>query len=92
MLREEIDRSPYPIVFCGDVDDVPNSYTYFKIKGSMQDAFLKKGFGFGRTYQFISPTLRIDYLMADKKFRIDQFTTLDYKYSEHYPLVMDISF
>lgn len=92
MLREEIDRSPYPVVFCGDVDDVPNSYTYFKIKGSMQDAFLKKGLGFGRTYQFISPTLRIDYLMADKKFKIDQFTTLDYKYSEHYPLVMDISF
>lgn len=92
MLREEIDRSPYPVVFCGDVDDVPNSYTYFKIKGGMQDAFLKKGLGFGRTYQFISPTLRIDYIMADKKFKIDQFSILDYKYSEHYPLVMDISF
>jgi endonuclease/exonuclease/phosphatase family metal-dependent hydrolase len=91
-LREEINHSPYPVIFCGDVDDIPNSYTYFKIKGDMQDAFLKKGLGFGRTYQFISPTLRIDYMMADKKFKIEQFSKLDYKYSEHYPLVMDISF
>jgi endonuclease/exonuclease/phosphatase family metal-dependent hydrolase len=91
MLREEMNRSSYPIVFCGNVDDVPNSYTYFKIKGNMQDAFLKKGFGFGRTYQFISPTLRIDYMMADKRFKIEQFSILDYKYSEHYPLIMDIS-
>lgn len=91
-LAEEMKRSPYPIVFCGDVDDVPNSYTYFKIKGDMQDAFLKKGFGFGRSYQFISPTLRIDYMMTDKKFKVEQFSTLDYKYSEHYPQVMDISF
>jgi endonuclease/exonuclease/phosphatase family metal-dependent hydrolase len=70
---------------------VPNSYSYFKIKGNLQDAFLKKGFALGRTFQFISPTLRIDYMLVDKRFTIDQFTKLNYRYSDHYPQVMDVS-
>lgn len=90
-LRQEMDRSPYPVIFCGDVDDVPNSYCYFKVRGNMQDAFLKKGFGLGRTFQFVSPTLRIDYMMADKRFKIDQFIKLNYKYSDHYAQMMDVS-
>jgi endonuclease/exonuclease/phosphatase family metal-dependent hydrolase len=65
---------------------------YFKVKGNMQDAFLKKGSGLGRTFQFVSPTLRIDYMMADRKFKIEQFSRLGYKYSDHYPQIMDISF
>jgi endonuclease/exonuclease/phosphatase family metal-dependent hydrolase len=91
-LRRSIDSSKYPVIVCGDFNDVPNSYSYFKVKGNLQDAFLKKGFGLGRTFQFISPTLRIDYMMADKQFKIEQFSKLDYKYSDHYPQVMDVSF
>lgn len=91
-LRREMDRSPYPVVLCGDLDDVPNSYTYFKAKGNLQDAFLKKGSGLGSTFQFISPTLRIDYMMADKRLKVEQFKQPGYKYSDHYPLMMDISF
>jgi endonuclease/exonuclease/phosphatase family metal-dependent hydrolase len=90
-LRKSIDSSKYPVIVCGDFNDVPNSYSYFTIKGNLQDAFLKKGFGLGRTFQFISPTLRIDYMMADKQFKIEQFSKLDYKYSDHYPQVMDVS-
>lgn len=91
-VRASIDTSKYPVIVCGDFNDVPNSYSYFKIRGNLQDAFLQKGSGIGRTFQFISPTLRIDYLMADKKFKINQFTKLDYKYSDHYPQMMDVSF
>ena len=42
----------------------------------MQDAFFKKGFGVGRTFAAISPTLRIDYIFADENFRIDQFNRI----------------
>lgn len=90
-LREEMDKSPHPIIFCGDIDDVPNSYTYFKVKGNLQDAFLEKGLGLGRTFKFISPTLRIDCIMTDEKIKIEQFTTRKYHYSDHYPLIMDIN-
>jgi endonuclease/exonuclease/phosphatase family metal-dependent hydrolase len=90
-IKNCIDTSKHPVILCGDFNDVPNSYTYFKVKGNLQDAFLKKGSGLGQTFQFISPTLRIDYLLVDKQFRIEQFTRPDYKYSDHYPQVIDVS-
>lgn len=92
LVRSIIDTSHYPVIVCGDFNDVPNSYAYFKVKGNLQDAFLKKGFGIGRTFQYISPTLRIDYIFCDPKFKIQQFTKPDYKYSDHYPQVADIRY
>ena len=57
----------------------------------MQDAFLKKGFGIGRTFAALSPTLRIDYIFADKHFTIKQFKRVVKKLSDHYMLVADVS-
>jgi endonuclease/exonuclease/phosphatase family metal-dependent hydrolase len=91
ILTEHIASSEYPVIVCGDFNDVPNSYTYFTVKGNLQDAFLKKGSGFGRTLRLISPTLRIDYILADKKFDITQFYVLKVPYSDHYPIIADIS-
>lgn len=65
LARAEIDKSPYPAVLCADLNDVPCSYTYTTIKGNLKDAFVKKGKGLGRTYNMISPTLRIDYIFYD---------------------------
>ncbi|MDZ4793587.1 MAG: endonuclease/exonuclease/phosphatase family protein [Bacteroidota bacterium] len=90
IVRDEIKKSPYPVVLCGDMNDVPNSYTYFTVKGKMQDAFLKRGSGIGRTYSDISPTLRIDYIFTDKHFKIVQFNRLVKKLSDHYMLVADL--
>jgi endonuclease/exonuclease/phosphatase family metal-dependent hydrolase len=90
IIGQVLQDSPYPVLFCGDLNDVPNSYTYFKVKGDMQDAFLKKGFGIGRTFSALSPTLRIDYIFADKNFMIRQFNRIVKRYSDHYMLVSDI--
>ena len=90
IIQQVLGDSPYPVIFCGDLNDIPNSYTYFRIRGNMQDAFLKKGFGIGRTFSAISPTLRIDYIFADKRFHIDQFKRVVKNYSDHYMLVSDI--
>lgn len=84
------DNSPFPVILCGDLNDVPNSYTYFTVRGDMQDAFLKKGFGIGRTFSALSPTLRIDYIFADDHFRINQFNRIVKRYSDHYMLVSDL--
>lgn len=91
LIGHYIDTCRYPVIFCGDFNDVPNSYAYFKAKGKLQDAFLKAGSGIGRTFQFISPTLRIDYILTDPGFRIEQFTRPNYRYSDHYPQVADLS-
>lgn len=90
IIDQIVADSPYPVIFCADLNDVPNSYTYFKVRGKMQDAFLKKGFGIGRTFSALSPTLRIDYIFADDHFRIKQFKRIVKNYSDHFMLVADI--
>jgi endonuclease/exonuclease/phosphatase family metal-dependent hydrolase len=91
IIDKVLDDSPYPVIFCGDLNDVPNSYTYFAVKGDMQDAFLEKGFGIGRTFSGLSPTLRIDYIFADHNFQIHQFKRIVRAFSDHYMLVSDIA-
>jgi endonuclease/exonuclease/phosphatase family metal-dependent hydrolase len=89
-VRDELNKSKYPAIITGDFNDVPNSYTYSTIKGDMQDAFVKKGFGLGRTFYFISPTLRIDYILAGKEFDVLQYHRDLLPYSDHYPVVADL--
>lgn len=90
IIDQVLDDCPHPMIFCGDLNDIPNSYTYFAIRGEMQDAFLKKGYGIGRTFSSVSPTLRIDYILADDRFQINQFKRIVRNYSDHYMLVSDM--
>ena len=90
-VREQIDKSPYPVIVCGDFNDVPNSYAYCKIGDGLQNAFVEKGFGFGRTFSGISPTLRIDNIFADKKFAIEQFARIPKRLSDHFPIIADVN-
>jgi endonuclease/exonuclease/phosphatase family metal-dependent hydrolase len=89
-VRVQLDKSPYPAIICGDFNDVPNSYAYFTIRGGWQDAFLQKGFGIGRTYINISPTLRIDYILADPQFDVLQCRKFSLPWSDHNPVVADL--
>jgi endonuclease/exonuclease/phosphatase family metal-dependent hydrolase len=90
LVRQELDSSVYPNIICGDFNDVPNSYTYFHIRGNMQDAFIKKGFGIGRSYVNLSPTLRIDYILASSEFTVLQCKRFKLPYSDHHPVVADV--
>ncbi|MDB5251093.1 MAG: hypothetical protein JWP27_262 [Flaviaesturariibacter sp.] len=90
IVRAEIDRSPYPFILTGDLNDVPNSYTYFTIRGNLQDVFLKKELGIGRTFNGLSPTLRIDYIFATHEFEALQFNRLSRDLSDHAMLVADL--
>ena len=89
-VRAELDKSPYRAAICGDFNDVPNSYTYFTIRGAWNDAFISKGFGIGRTYVHISPTLRIDYILADQRLPILQCRKFPLPYSDHNPVIADL--
>jgi endonuclease/exonuclease/phosphatase family metal-dependent hydrolase len=92
IVKEVISKSPYPYILTGDFNDVPNSYTYFTIKGKdLQDAFLSTGMGIGRTYNNLAPTLRIDYIFTNKDFSIKQFNRVTKDYSDHYMLVADVA-
>ncbi len=94
LVGKKIAESPYPAVVCGDFNDIPNSSTYFNVKGNLQDPFLKKGFWTGRTtrksFGIISPTLRIDYILASRIFKVNQFQIIHVPYSDHYPVKTDL--
>jgi endonuclease/exonuclease/phosphatase family metal-dependent hydrolase len=90
LVKQQLDVSPYPEIICGDFNDVPNSYTYFTIRGDRKDAFLRSSSGVGRTFAHISPTLRIDYILTDRAFEIIQCKRFKVPYSDHYPVVADM--
>lgn len=90
IIAQVLGDSPYPVLFCGDLNDIPNSYTYRQVRGNMQDAFLKKGFGIGRTFSAISPTLRIDYIFADPVFEIEGYRRIVKPYSDHFMIMANL--
>jgi endonuclease/exonuclease/phosphatase family metal-dependent hydrolase len=89
-VRSRLDSCPHPAFICGDFNDVPNSYTYAIIRGDWQDAWLRKGFGIGRTYKNISPTLRIDYILASPDLTVLQCRKIMTPWSDHNPVEADL--
>jgi endonuclease/exonuclease/phosphatase family metal-dependent hydrolase len=91
-IKNEMNHSPYPVIVCGDFNDVPNSYAYNYIGANLHNAFAEKGSGIGRTFSGISPTLRIDNIFTDKVFNIVQYTCIQKKLSDHFPIMVDVNF
>lgn len=87
LVRQAIQKSPYPVIVCGDFNDTPMSYTYSQISHGLKDAFLESGTGLGFTYAGKIPFLRIDYIFHDKRLRSKNFKVIkDKKLSDHYPV------
>jgi vancomycin resistance protein VanJ len=84
-------NSPYKMVICGDFNNTAYSYIYKEIKGDLVDAFSNAGNGFGRTFDFKYFPVRIDFILADKEFAINNFKTYNEKYSDHFPILTKIS-
>jgi endonuclease/exonuclease/phosphatase family metal-dependent hydrolase len=72
LVKGLISKSNRPLIFTGDLNDIPVSYTYTAIKNNLKDAWSKKGAGLGRTFAYISPTLRIDQLFFNGHFTARQ--------------------
>jgi len=89
-IKNYINQSPYPVIVCGDFNDVPNSYAYHTIGDGLINAFTAKGTGIGRTFYAISPTLRIDNIFVSKNFNVEQYMRLKRKLSDHYPITADL--
>jgi endonuclease/exonuclease/phosphatase family metal-dependent hydrolase len=89
-IQAQLAKSPYPTSITGDFNDVPSSYTYKTIKGNLQDAFLKKGFGIGLTFMGLSPTLRIDYILADNRWEVKGWESVDENLSDHHMVFSDL--
>jgi len=76
--------SPWPVVYCGDLNDTPMSYSYHELlRADLTDAFVESGRGFGSTYIGDAPSFRIDQIMHGPQFASWAFRTLPDELSDH---------
>lgn len=87
MVYEHVNRSPYPVILCGDFNDPPVSYTYHRLTRNLNDAFISAGVGVLGTYTKIWPSYRIDYILHSSSFATTGYASPRIPYSDHYPVV-----
>ena len=90
-VLNHIAGSPVAAFVCGDFNDTPMSYTYYRLSKGRGDTFRKAGEWFGATFSFLWPLLRIDYVLYPDNFRALSHRTPHKPYSDHYPVVTEIS-
>lgn len=87
VLVEHYSNSPHPVILMGDLNEIPYSYTYFKLGEQLENAFEQAGRGFGFTYNKILFFLRIDHIFSSPELKPIQFRThREVDYSDHYPV------
>lgn len=91
-VAKVIASSPYKVIECGDLNDVPTSYAYTTVKGKLKDVFAETGNGLGWTFNERFYHFRIDYVFYDS----EAFTPVSYKtdkvnYSDHYPVLCNLN-
>ena len=91
LFLEHKAKCPYKMIVCGDFNNTAFSYVYRKIKGSLNDAFEMAGTGFGPTYNFRFFPVRIDFILADTDFNVNNFNTYSVEHSDHYPVMATLT-
>lgn len=87
ILLDHLRTSPHPVVICGDLNDLPFSYTYEKLNDRLVSSFVASGSGIGTTYNGLLPFLRIDGQFYDQdRLQIHDFKIYrEVSYSDHFP-------
>ncbi|HMN06482.1 MAG TPA: endonuclease/exonuclease/phosphatase family protein [Flavobacteriales bacterium] len=81
-------QSPWPVVYCGDLNDTPMSYSFHELlRSGLTDAFEESGRGFGGTYIGDAPNFRIDHILHGRRFRSWNFRTLPDELSDHRAII-----
>lgn len=87
VVKDHINKSPFPVIVVGDFNDTPVSYAYSKIRKGLNDSFVNSGYGAGFTYKGNYPPNRIDYILYNNSLINSYFEIIKVKYSDHYPII-----
>ena len=74
-------------VVCGDLNDIPFSYTHQVLTRDLHDVFTESGRGFGISYHANKLLFRIDHLLVSEAIKTKNCTIDDsIQASDHYPI------
>ena len=85
-----IEQCPVKTFVCGDFNDNPMSYTYYRMTRDRKDTFVEAGNGFGATFAALWPMLRIDYILCPESYAPITHFTPRLPLSDHYPVVAEV--
>lgn len=90
-IADHMAQSPYPVIYCGDMNDVPMSYSYARLREGHEDAFVNSGRGHGGTYIGKLPPLRIDHILHSPSIATWDMQTLPEELSDHRALTCSLA-
>lgn len=90
-VLRDIEHCPVEAFVCGDFNDTPMSYTYYRLMRGRDDTFVKGGKGFAATYARLWPLLRLDYILCPDSYTVVSHETPRVKLSDHYPVITEIA-
>lgn len=79
LLLSEIKKSPYPVIVCGDFNDLPLSYTVINLLTELKDRSISlKG-----SYQKLGGFFKIDYILTAKNWKKKSYQLISNSWSDH---------
>jgi endonuclease/exonuclease/phosphatase family metal-dependent hydrolase len=91
-IASNIQQSPYPVIVCGDFNEIPVSYVYKTLSNNLSDAFREAAFGFSSTYNGKIPALKIDNILLSPTIEARNCKIHSVRYSDHFPMTADLVF
>ncbi|TKS56366.1 endonuclease/exonuclease/phosphatase family protein [Mesohalobacter halotolerans] len=91
LIKEDVTHSPYPVLFCADMNNTALSYLYQQITDlGLKDSFLESGKYYGKTFNFGVLPVRIDMILLSDSLDANSFKNYDVDYSDHFPVMAEI--
>jgi len=90
IIDQHLNTVTKPYILCGDFNDTPVSYTYHSLQKRLSDSFRNAGKGFGATFRYLWPALRIDYILYSQPFAAKAHVTKRVPFSDHYPVITEL--
>ncbi len=88
-----LSESPYKVILCADLNAIPHSHTYRRLRKRLGNAFETAGFGMGFTLNRFPYYVRIDNQFFDPRLNVEHFKThTDMRASDHFPVEARYSF
>ncbi len=93
VLRRALDKINGPLIVCGDLNDVPESYAYRLLRGTdLKDACAETTFGPMITYNRHAFWFHLDQILYRGPLKALSVTKGRLKSSDHYPLTAEFEF